>query len=495
MNTTSIPTATCITVVDICDTVYVQSAELWRYRIAVAYLFGLLSTDGPRALKIVLLLCKRRLTVQAACHQIPLRTLFIQLLRLFPSHNDLTSLRIASLLAKFFASLTSASLSFALLNTRPSSYNDEGRDTASHLRFIKPGPFDEPPESLLKDVDDNTLNAKSLSRAELAGKTIDLTLFAVCRAADVLIQDAKSRIPLKPSSKARVLSRAVTPMLFCFSAATIMHAWFYSPSRLPHSYNTWISSAAKLDHRLLLVLRHAKYGTWRYGEDTGMGQLLGSMCHDYGLPEELGDPSKTVPVPCELVHMGCGKSCEKHALIRFWRGWSFAARIHAPLQLLVLLRHVRANARPGNKFAGLTKLAIIRAISNIARNSSFLGVFIALFYYGVCLSRTRLGPKLFSYKTVTPQMWDSGLCVLGGCLLCSLSILVEQPRKRLEILLFVLPRATATWFPRRYLPEHRWKEHLAFALSAAVVMTAAQENPKRVRGVFGSLLRHVLKTN
>lgn len=92
-------------------------------------------------------------------------------------------------------------------------------------------------------------------------------------------------------------------------------------------------------------------------------------------------------------------------------------------------------------------------------------------------------------------MWDSGLCVLAGCLLCGLSVLVEESRRRLEIMLFVLPRAAATWFPRRYLPEHQWKERLVFALSAAVVLTTAQDSPKRVRGVLGSILHKVLETN
>lgn len=221
------------------------------------------------------------------------------------------------------------------------------------------------------------------------------------------------------------------------------------------------------------------------------------MCRDYGLPEELGDPTKTIPIPCELVHMGCGKSCEKHALSRFWRGWLFAARMYGPLQLIVLARtwwHVKNTGRTGNRVAGLNRTAVSKALVDTTRSSAFLGAFIALFYYGVCLSRTRLGPALFSPKTVTPQMWDSGLCVLGGCLLCGASILVEQPRKQLEILFFVLPRAAATWFPRRYLPEHQWREHLTFAVSTAIVLTAAQEDPKFVRGVFGSVLNTVLKT-
>lgn len=320
---------------------------------------------------------------------------------------------------------------------------------------------------------------------------MDLTLFAVIRALDVLVG---ATTPLAPSSVLRKATSKLPGPLFCFSAATIMWSWFYSPSRLPRSYNAWISAAAELDHRLVLALRHARYGTFQYGKDTGMAPLLGSMARDYGMPEEAGDPAKTIPVPCELVHMGCGKSCERHALWRFWRGWAFAAKMYFPLQLFVLVRHVMKTGRPGNLLAGLSTKKLTAAIKDATTRSSFLGAFIALFYYGVCLSRTRLGPKLFSPKTITPQMWDSGLCVLSGCLLCGLSIFLEESKRRLEIVLFVLPRAAATWFPRRYLPEHRWKEHLAFALSAAVILTAAQEDRRRVRGVFGSVLRRVVST-
>lgn len=333
----------------------------------------------------------------------------------------------------------------------------------------------------------------TLARPDLAGRTIDLTLFAVVRALDTVISTAVAQ--MKPSSTTRKAASKLPTPLFCFSAATIMWSWFYSPSRLPSSYNAWISAAAELDHRLVLALRHARYGTFQYGKDTGMAPLLGSMARDYGMPEEAGDPAKTVPVPCELVHMGCGKSCEKHALWRFWRGWAFAAKMYFPLQAVILCRHLVRTRQPGNRLAGLKINTLVAAVKNATRRSSFLGAFIALFYYGVCLSRTRLGPKLFSPKTVTPQMWDSGLCVLSACLLCGLSILAEESKRRLEIVLFVLPRAAATWLPRRYLPENRWREHVAFALSAAAIITAAQQDHTKVRGVFGKVLHRVLKTS
>ncbi|KAF2005074.1 hypothetical protein P154DRAFT_518642 [Amniculicola lignicola CBS 123094] len=495
--------------------------------LATAYALGLLSSTSPRIIKILILVAKRKLEPHAAWRQlnrvirqalalhrfptfcgvlvggstllpIPVYRLVSGVLQAIPVVPTISTSQ-RRRFATFLAALLSASLSFRLLNRVPTSLQQdvEAAQPLTHLEVCSPGPFDEPPERSSREIDASTLDAKLLTRSDLAGRTMDLTLFSVIRALDIAVSTMWDHATRSGTAeKAKLVSSITPPLLFCFSAATIMHAWFYTPSRLPTTYNRWISAAAELDQRLLLTLRHARYGTWVYGKDTGMASLLGSMCHDYGLPEEYGDPSKTVPIPCELVHMGRGKSCEKHAVLRFCRGWAFAAKMYAPLQLVILARFARKHRRAGDQYglSGLNLDATVRAAVDMARSSAFLGAFIALFYYNVCLSRTRLGPKLFSSKVVTPQMWDSGLCVLAGCLMCGWSVLFERPRKRLEILFFVLPRAAATWFPRRYLPEDRWKEHLAFSISAAVVLTTAQESPRRVRGVLGKVLHGVLST-
>lgn len=350
----------------------------------------------------------------------------------------------------------------------------------------------------------------------LAGKTLDLTLFAFVRAADILAQWYWQTKATKRKATQWWSSKS-SSILFAASSAVIMHAFFYAPSRLPYTYVQWIGRIAECDERLIHTLRQAKYGNFVYGKDTGLAELLGSMAKDYNLPEEYGDPAKTIPIPCELVHHGCGPSCEWHALWRFWRASRLALGVYAPLQALVLLRKLRA---PGaNQTDVLSKVC-----ADTARSSAFLGSFVALFYYGVCLTRTRLVPKVISAKTITPQMYDSGLCVLGGCLLCGWSVMFEYVQRRTELMLFVLPRALAVWFPRRYLLEvcssssltfsaiclrttifsirklltesaqHRWREQTVFAISTAIVLTAAQERPDRVRGVFGRMLKQVIPT-
>lgn len=319
-----------------------------------------------------------------------------------------------------------------------------------------------------------------------AGKTMDFTLFALCRALDVATITIWTRTRSKswhPERRAPALANSVRkladPAIFATSAAIIMWSWFYSPHRLPRAYNNWISKIADIDARLIQALRLARQGNFVYGHDTGQAPLLEPLCKDLGLPEVYADPSKTVPIPCELVHSGTGKSCEIHAVTRFWRSWKFALELYLPLQILTRIRNPELGV-------------MAEALKAAAKSSSFLAAFVSLFYYSVCLARTRLGPKLFSQKTVTPQMWDSGLCVLAGCLTCGWSILLEKPSRRQEIAFFVAPRALATVLPRVYDKQHRWREQVVFATSIAVVLTTVKSGElANVRGVLGRLLRGI----
>ena len=90
-------------------------------------------------------------------------------------------------------------------------------------------------------------------------------------------------------------------------------------------------------------------------------------------------------------------------------------------------------------------------------------------------------------------MWDSGLCIGTGCVLCGWSILIEAEKRREELALFVIPRALGTLLPREYDARGFWKERVAFAVSTAVLFTAAQEDRGMVRGVGGRLLYGVLR--
>lgn len=362
---------------------------------------------------------------------------------------------------------------------------------------------------------------------------MDLTIYMVTRSVDAVACAAWGRWSRRRRAQNRWTTvESLVPgfadaTVFAMSAAVVMWAWFYLPERLPRAYEKWIGEAAQVDSRLIEALRRVRRGVFVYGKDTGQAPLLQSMCKDYNWPEVWGDPAKVIPIPCEMVHMACGPSCEKHALSRFAKTFKFACATYIPLQIVFRLRRMKSAT------------ALRRALSDAARSSAFLASFVSLFYYGVCLARTRLGPKIFDAKTVTPMMWDSGLCVGAGCLMCGWSILVEKTRKRQELALFVAPRAAATVLPRLYdkkvcigpshplfttglhphplqpllnvsklacgrfqnnhkvltrvgVSQYQYRERVAFAVSAAILITFLRERPSMVRGVFGRITSSVL---
>ncbi|KAI1111404.1 integral membrane protein [Nemania sp. NC0429] len=332
------------------------------------------------------------------------------------------------------------------------------------------------------DVDRVTGDEKETIR--YAGRTLDLTLFSATRAVDVVVGELWSRRRQRRVAAGRwsfvdsCISGMADPSIFAASCALIMWAWFYAPSALPRSYNKWISSAAAVDSRLIEALRRCRKGEIRYGEETGQAPLLESMCADYRWPRKWGDPATTVPFPCEMVHMGCGPSCEYHALSRFLRSFKWAMVTYLPLNLLARRKNIQG---------------FRRALVSAARSSSFLATFITLFYYGVCLARTRIGPHLIGKDLTSRQTIDAGLCVGCGCFMCGWSIFLEAASRRKDMALFVAPRALATLFPRRYPLDKQWRETFVFAFSTAIVFTCVRENRNRVRGVLGSVLGSVLE--
>ncbi|KAI0181937.1 hypothetical protein GGR52DRAFT_61646 [Hypoxylon sp. FL1284] len=322
-------------------------------------------------------------------------------------------------------------------------------------------------------------------KKRFAGRTLDLTLFAATRALDVIVGELWAQRRQRRTATGRwtqvesLISKLTDPAVFATSSALIMWAWFYEPCRLPNAYRKWISSAAAVDSRLIEALRRCRSGELRYGEDTGQAPLLQSMCADYRWPPAWGDPATSVPFPCEIVHMGCGPSCEYHALTRFGRSFKWAMATYLPLNLLT------ARSKDPRGFRA--------ALLSAARSSSFLAAFITLFYYGVCLARTRVGPRVVGRDTDARQTIDSGLCVGTGCFMCGWSVLLEKTARRKELALFVTPRALATLLPRRYPLDRQWMETLVFACSTAVVFTCIRENRTRVRGMLGNVLGLVLE--
>lgn len=297
--------------------------------------------------------------------------------------------------------------------------------------------------------------------------SLDLTLLVLSRALDTVLSSYFNRV--LPAS-VRSLG---DPALFIGSCSLIMFAWFYNPEALPPAYSTWITSAANMDPEMKIALRYLRQGKLRYGEDLPAGAFLKDYAIKYGRDPKLGDFLQTKPLDCEMVHSFKTKSCEMNALWRFARGFTFAFKIYGPIKLIGLF------------FPSKTKLStrLVRALSSAVRSSCFLGSFIGLFWYAVCLARTRLGPKLF--PKIPRTRFDDTICTVAGCIACGFSSFVETASRRKELALFVAPRALGTVVPTENSKLYLQMEAIVFAMSFSVLVAYSKFAPQKIRGLFG----------
>lgn len=340
-------------------------------------------------------------------------------------------------MTRFAAAFCSAWLSFSIINSTSRSKRVQEEATASRETTA------EEIRSCEGSLSNAIVREDRRSLQFSAGATLDLTLFVAIRSVETVIGEFWFRYQCFRKSRGKrttfeeYFPRFLDASVFAVSSGLIMWSWIYYPARLPRGYNTWITAVAQVDHRLIKLLRKARAGEFNYGHDADKAPILESMCKDFNWPLRWADPSQTIPIPCDVVHSGLGPSCYWHVAVRFSRAFKFALITYLPLQLVMKMRNPSRNA-------------LWRALVEAFRSSAFLGAFVGLFWSGVCVSRTQLGPKVFGPRIVTPIMWDRGLCIRVGCILCGWSILIEATKRRQEITFFVAPKATATLLPRDY---------------------------------------------
>lgn len=134
------------------------------------------------------------------------------------------------------------------------------------------------------------------------------------------------------------------------------------------------------------------------------------------------------------------------------------------------------------------------------RSSAFLASFIAIIWYAICLTRTRIGHQLLG---MDQTRLDNTLAPFIGCALCGLSLLIESRHRRGEMALYVVPRALYSLTERVLGPYQRgrwWEpvaaeaaETLVFASSITVVLDAMFKDQSTVRSSVRSLLTWILK--
>ncbi|TFK77093.1 hypothetical protein BDN72DRAFT_890869 [Pluteus cervinus] len=287
----------------------------------------------------------------------------------------------------------------------------------------------------------------------------------------------------------------------------IMWCFFYEPHRLPRSYVKWISTLANLDGRISETLRRIRAGEWTYGLGSpNHRHLLTNLATELGFPAIWGDP-QTLPshgstanatwkaldisgrsgvggIPCHIIH---GKvvgipslygSCTANAGYRAVLAFLEAIALYFPVHFLpTVLTRPRTLLQP-DRAATL--------LFNALRSAAFLSTFVTSYWYTVCLTRTLVLARLLPF--ISHNFWDGPYgCVMAGCLACGGSIWIENPRRRGEMALYVLPRAIRACLPESWVRGSNKTalllERFTFVLSLSYLLSAGIHQPETLRGL------------
>ncbi|KAI9279370.1 hypothetical protein BY458DRAFT_532194 [Sporodiniella umbellata] len=248
-----------------------------------------------------------------------------------------------------------------------------------------------------------------------------------------------------------------------------------------------------IDDRLLKTLRAIRSGKWIYGKDTGLGPLLGDYCEEIGLPRSYGDPVFG-RIDCAVVHDGYHWGCEFNALNRFLKGFIKIFPVYLGVHLAppLLFKTKKLLENPVESLTHILKASL--------RSSTFLGTYIAIIWYSICLVRTRIGHQLLN---VQQTRLDNTLAPLVGSMLCGLSLLIETRHRRGEMTLYVMPRALFSITGRvlGFLKKKqwwlnfgsKWAENVIYSMSVMVVIHALYKDKNSVRPSIRGLMSWILK--
>lgn len=208
-------------------------------------------------------------------------------------------------------------------------------------------------------------SSEPIAGSRLNNISSELTAVLAARALDALLRPALAHSKLIPSV---IRNRGGDVMLFSASTSVIMFCWFYYPDRLQPRYQSWITKVAAMDDELVTALRLIRNKELIYGVPNPHDTMLADLCKRYGIDPDEGNTTKTVPIPCRLVHADRTPSCELHALWRFSRGFKAGMLIYVPLNLILMIKR-------GDKASWANLQKMLKAA---LKSSTFLASFIFL---------------------------------------------------------------------------------------------------------------------
>ncbi|KAG8786646.1 hypothetical protein FRC15_010986 [Serendipita sp. 397] len=294
-------------------------------------------------------------------------------------------------------------------------------------------------------------------------------------------------------------------IVFSMCCGQIMYSWLLRPDTIPRSYSTWISQASKVLEPTVLVNR----GFARDGraDPKYMNELINwenTTQRNKTLISQAIEMTANGPIErrfgsCAEVHPWLD-SCTYVQIERFLEVFKWMFPIYGALHFVPALLFKRkewARDAPG---------MLWRNLLGTARSSTFLGVFVIIYQTYFC-GRFNLYEFLVSLKSDSKALKVFRSKIMGhkytlwmvGAL-CGLSLLVEAPRRRAELAMYVMPKALeSAWIAARgrgwVQGGGRVGESLLCAVGMGMVMSTYQNDPQHLSGLVRRMLYQFIGPN
>lgn len=172
-------------------------------------------------------------------------------------------------------------------------------------------------------------------------------------------------------------------------------------------------------------------------------------------------------------------SCERHALTHSLRMLFLALKVYIPVHVISTLLRSKPFRLPPSQL-------LLLCLKNILRSCLFISLYSGIIRYALC----RLGQL-----TNSANRFTLSICVLLG----SFAVILETPRRRTELALFLLPRALeSVWkMMKMYKIAARFEEMQlwGFAGAVGVLMLFYQNQPQLIKSNYLAVFRMLFGNN
>ena len=132
------------------------------------------------------------------------------------------------------------------------------------------------------------------------------------------------------------------------------------------------------------------------------------------------------------------------------------------------------------------KETIWRTVKNIVGSSVFLGVYVAVFRYLLCVSKNTRGKV---------DRWN----MIIASFFCGFAILFEARGRRSELALYLVPRALESLYnmmaAKGKVRHFQYAEVLVFALCMSLIMYCYQNEPEQIKPAYLSIFKKFFGVN